>query len=87
MKRRFEDETILKEVDENRRNFIKKVIIGSAFAAPVIHSFSMDGLKIRMGAGEARADEKSGFDSTSPSEGPSMAPAPVSPVGPGVLTS
>lgn len=84
MKRRFEDETILKEMDEHRRKFIKKVIVGTAFAAPVIHSFSMDGLKLRMGAGVARADEKSGFDAAGPPDGTKVVeplPPPVSPIG------
>jgi len=56
MENKFKDEKILKEVDENKRDFIKKVIIGTAFAVPVINSFSMDGLKIDLRAKMARAD-------------------------------
>lgn len=82
MEKRFKDETILKSVDETRRNFIKKVVVGTAFAVPVINSFSMDGLRVRMSAGQARADEKTGFDAAGPGAGPDMAPAPVSPFGP-----
>lgn len=57
MENKFKDEKILKEVDENKRDFIKKVIVGTAFAVPVINSFSMDGLKIDLRAKMAMADE------------------------------
>jgi len=70
MKNEFEEEEgILKAVDEPRRDFIKKVVIGTAFAVPVINSFSMDGLKLRMVGNQARADEKKGFDSPGPGPG------------------
>jgi hypothetical protein len=55
MEKRFNDEDILKVVDESKRDFIKKVVVGTAFAVPVINSFSMDGLKIRMGMEQAGA--------------------------------
>jgi len=58
MKNEFEEEGILKAVDEPRRDFIKKVVFGTAFAVPVINSFSMDGLKVRKG--EAHAGPGSG---------------------------
>jgi len=57
MEKKFEDEKILKEVDEKKRDFLKKVIVGTAFAVPVIHSFSMEGLKIDLRTKMARADE------------------------------
>lgn len=57
MENRFKDEQILDKVDENKRDFLKKVIVGTAFAVPVIHSFSMEGLKIDLRAKMARADE------------------------------
>lgn len=43
-----EDE-VLEKVDPDRRGFVRKVIVGTAFAAPVISSFSMDGLSIKVG--------------------------------------
>ena len=57
MEKRFEDERILGKIDREKRNFIKNVIIGTAFAVPVINSFSMDGLKIDLKAKMARADD------------------------------
>jgi hypothetical protein len=53
MEKQFRDEYVLEGVDEKRRDFIKKVVIGTAFAVPVINSFSMDGLKVRMSTGQA----------------------------------
>ena len=35
---------ILEKVDANRRDFVRKVVVGSAFAAPIVTSISMDGL-------------------------------------------
>ncbi len=35
---------VLKKVDANRRSFVGKIIVGTVFAAPVVSSFSMDGL-------------------------------------------
>ncbi|MEA2040264.1 MAG: hypothetical protein U9N82_10615 [Thermodesulfobacteriota bacterium] len=72
MEKRFKDEKILEGVDEKRRDFIKKVVIGTAFAVPVINSFSMDGLKINMGM---QAEAKDDFDAPA---GPDM-PHPVKP--------
>jgi hypothetical protein len=40
---------VLEKVDPDRRGFVRKVIVGTAFAAPVISSFSMDGLSIKVG--------------------------------------
>lgn len=37
-------EEILSSADENRRDFLKKVLAGTTFAAPVLASFSMEGL-------------------------------------------
>ena len=37
-------EEILGSADASRRNFLKKVLAGTTFAAPVIASFSMEGL-------------------------------------------
>jgi hypothetical protein len=79
MENRFEDKDILEGVDEKRRDFIKKVVVGTAFAVPVINSFSMDGLKIRMGVDQAAADAKEGFDSSGPDKPGVVAPGPVTP--------
>jgi hypothetical protein len=38
------DPRILESIDESKRSSIRKLILGSAFAAPVVASFSMDGL-------------------------------------------
>lgn len=40
------NEDVLNSVDESRRDFLRKVIVGTAFAAPLMASFSMDGLLI-----------------------------------------
>jgi hypothetical protein len=37
-------EEILSSTDASRRDFLKKVLVGTTFAAPVIASFSMEGL-------------------------------------------
>jgi hypothetical protein len=38
------DREVLERVGMNRRGFIKRVVLGTAFASPVIASFSMSGL-------------------------------------------
>jgi len=45
------DPKLLETVDEGRRASLKKILLGSAFAIPVIASFTMSGL----GVGEAHA--------------------------------
>ncbi len=42
---------VLDRVDKNRRGFVKKALIGTAFAAPLMASFRMDSLSV----GSARA--------------------------------
>jgi hypothetical protein len=37
-------EKILSRVNVDRRGFVRKVVAGTAFAVPVVSSFSMDGL-------------------------------------------
>jgi hypothetical protein len=78
MERHFEEKALLEAVDERRRDFIKKVVVGTAFAVPVINSFSMDGLKLRTGVNQAGADEKKGFDSVAPDR-VAVPPPPASP--------
>ena len=43
------EKRVLEKVSSDRRGFVKKVIVGTAFAAPVVSSFSMDGLSIKVG--------------------------------------
>ncbi len=76
MGHQFEDEDVLKGVDEKRRDFIKKVVIGTAFAVPVINSFSMDGLKVRLSNAEA---ERDATVAPGPGPGPGPRPAPGRP--------
>ena len=57
MGKKLEDEKLLEKVDEAKRDFIRKVVIGTAFAVPVINSFSMEGLKIDLSGRMAKADE------------------------------
>jgi hypothetical protein len=35
---------ILEQVDPEKRDFLKKVLAGTAFVAPIVASFSMEGL-------------------------------------------
>lgn len=39
-------DTALDGVDANRRQFLRKVVLTSAFAAPVVASFAVDGMLI-----------------------------------------
>ena len=82
MEKRFKDEEMLEGVDEKRRDFIKKVVIGTAFAVPVINSFSMDGLKINMGVDQAGADAKDGFDAPAGPDKPGIEPIAPDPLRP-----
>jgi len=43
MKTRKPHETALDRIEEGRREAVKKLIVGTAFAAPLMASFSMDG--------------------------------------------
>jgi hypothetical protein len=61
MEKRFEDERVLERIDVEKRDFLKKVVVGTAFAVPVINSFSMEGLKIDLSGRMAKADD---FDKT-----------------------
>ncbi len=38
------DPRVLGAIDEGKRSSLRKMIMGSAFAVPVVASFSMDGL-------------------------------------------
>jgi hypothetical protein len=41
---------VLRKVEVNRREFVKSLTIGTAFAVPFIASYSMDGLRVNMAA-------------------------------------
>lgn len=41
-------EEILKNVDESRRDFVRKVIAGTTFAVPLMATFSMEGLSVNV---------------------------------------
>lgn len=43
---------VLWRVPLNRRQFVKRLAVGSAFAAPVIASFSMEGLTINQASAQ-----------------------------------
>jgi len=51
MKKKKPNEIVFDSVDEGRREFVKKLVAGTAFAAPLLASFSMDGALV----GEAEA--------------------------------
>jgi hypothetical protein len=40
-----EPEEILERVGDDRRSFLRKMVIGTAFAAPVVSSFSLHGMQ------------------------------------------
>jgi len=40
------DRDVLDRLDPDRRDFLKKVIVASAFTVPTVASFSMDGLSV-----------------------------------------
>jgi len=46
-----EADPILEKVDPAKRSFVRGIVNGTAFVAPVVASFSLDGLTI----GDARA--------------------------------
>lgn len=41
-----ENDSVLDKVDPAKRSFVRKVVTGTAFVAPVVASFSIDGLTI-----------------------------------------
>ena len=50
------NEKVLEKVDAKRRGFVRKVIIGTAFVAPIVSSFSMDELSIKVGRSALAGD-------------------------------
>jgi len=41
------DEKVLSGVQADRRNFVKRILTGAAFAAPVLATFTIDALTVR----------------------------------------
>ena len=52
MENKVDQDLLFDKVDEEKRDFLKKIVLGSAFALPLIQSFSMDGLKVRAAFGK-----------------------------------
>jgi hypothetical protein len=46
---------VLDEVDPDKREFLKKVLVGTAFTAPIVASFSMDALGPREAFAQAES--------------------------------
>ncbi len=51
MSHREMPDELLAGVSEEKRSFLKRLVAGTAFAVPVILSFSMDGLKLKAAYG------------------------------------
>jgi hypothetical protein len=51
---------VLAKVSEEKRGFLKKIITGTAFAIPVIMSFSMDDLRLKVAYGSCACDGRGG---------------------------
>ncbi|MFC1489397.1 hypothetical protein ACFL6B_06085 [Thermodesulfobacteriota bacterium] len=49
----IQDKAVIENVDEGKRTFLKKVLIGTVFAAPVVQSYSMN--KFKLGPPDAYA--------------------------------
>lgn len=47
MAEREVNEKVLNGVPAERRSFVKRILVGAAFAAPVLASFSIDALTVR----------------------------------------
>jgi len=52
---------LLSKVDEDKRAFLKKLAIGTAFAIPVVLSFGMDNVKARAVAAKSIAPSGIGW--------------------------
>jgi hypothetical protein len=53
MKKEEINKDLLEKVDAKRRDFLRKLVISSAFAVPVIVSFSMDGIRLKAAYGQS----------------------------------
>jgi hypothetical protein len=57
-----DNEKVLSAVQADRRGFVKRILVGAAFAAPVLATFSIDALTVR----SAHAQGPNGPPSPSP---------------------
>ena len=55
----MEEKDIFERVDSRRRSFLKKIVVGTAFAVPAMVSFDKNSLSVHMG-NQARADGSGG---------------------------
>lgn len=55
-----QDEELKDETNNNRRSFLKKVAIGTAFAIPVIQSFSKNDILVKSALAATPESAKSG---------------------------
>lgn len=46
----MDEEKVLERVDPKRRNFMKRLLVGSAFAVPAMVSFDMDSINVHVGS-------------------------------------
>lgn len=44
------DNKVLDRIDPKRRKFMKRVVVGTAFAVPAMVSFDMDSLSVHVGS-------------------------------------
>jgi len=81
------NERIFHHVDPSRREFVKRVLAGAAFAAPVVASFSIETLCVSpayaAGSSASASSSSSSSSSASPSPGPCLADPGY--VGPGLF--
>jgi len=72
-------EDLEKAVGPDRRTFIKRLVIGSAFAAPVVSSFTMSGVHALIGVPTGAVNP----NTTPPEEPPQVAPVVAQPTSTG----
>jgi len=81
---------ILSKVDDRRRDFVKRVLVGAGFAAPVIASFSIGSLSVDAALAQDQSHLRVHADAVVVSSGPACSVSSVGPhlpdlgyVGPG----
>ena len=70
-------EDVERAFGHDRRTFIKRLVIGTAFAAPVISSFTMAGVSAVSGSSTPRGINPNTTPTTQPAPTESSAPAAV----------
>jgi hypothetical protein len=76
-------EEALDAVGDSRRRFVKRLVVGTAFAAPVVSSFSMNGVN----AVFAQDSQVSGVDDDVDSTGVTNPPATTAPTTTTIFTN